>query len=292
MHRFICSENRENRGLPSLGDLCSEFITEDHRYYLNVVKWGTQPPWPEPMCTDSSAQRTERTGVFLRWGTYAESHLNGSYIMPEFCEVGYSASSHSITDVFLTAFHSIPSLDSASEAPLYLESEHEATDPKTSLRSAAQQNTQTQGDPAKLFLLISSEVPRATHVAVLQCLTAIVINSLQPCIPAQNFVHFLRLSQSAQSVPSSRFLAQTIIRCTKTSSLPLRGGFQALLSRCTSLPIISCSSVALSKCLQMMGQHRPTREGCWFCICLGHVQKSMALQPLSTTKACCASVAQ
>ena len=73
VHRFICSENRENRGLPSLGDLCSEFITEDHRYYLNVVKWGTQPPWPEPMCTDSSAQRTERTGVFLRWGTYAVS---------------------------------------------------------------------------------------------------------------------------------------------------------------------------------------------------------------------------
>ena len=87
------------------------------------------------------------------------------------------ASSHSITDVFLTALHSIPSSDSASEAPLYLESEHEATDPKTSLRSAAQQNTQTQGDPAKLFLLVSSEVPRATHVAVLQCLTAIVINS-------------------------------------------------------------------------------------------------------------------
>ena len=71
------------------------------------------------------------------------------------------ASSHFITDVFLTAFHSIPSSDSASEAPLYLESEHEATDKKTSLRSAAQQNTQTQGDPAKLFLLISCEVPCA-----------------------------------------------------------------------------------------------------------------------------------
>ena len=171
--------------------------------------------------------------------------------MPEFCEVGYSrtlaraqghkfkgwgkvhavessectikwqkekkASSHSITDVFLTAFHCILSSDCASEAPLYLESEHEATNPKTSLCSAAQHNTQTQGDPAKLFLLISSEVPRATHVAVLQCLTAIVVNSLQPCIRAQNIVHFLRVSQSAQSVPSSRFLAQTVIRCTKTS---------------------------------------------------------------------------
>ena len=53
-------------------------------------------------------------------------------------------SSHSITDVFLTAFHSIPSSDSASEAPLYPESDHEAADPKASLRSAAQHNTQTQ----------------------------------------------------------------------------------------------------------------------------------------------------
>ena len=83
-------------------------------------------------------------------------HLNRSYIMSEFCEAGSSAtlaraqghnfkggdkvlavegsectikwqkekkaSSHSITDVFLTALHSIPSSDSASEAPLCLES--------------------------------------------------------------------------------------------------------------------------------------------------------------------------
>ena len=134
--------------------------------------------------------------------------------MPEFCEVGYSAtlaraqghnfkgylhwgkvlvvegsectikwqtdkkpSSHSITDVFLTAFHSIPSLDSASEAPLYPESDHEATDPKTSLRSAAQENTQAQSDPARFFLLISTAIQRATHLPVLQCQTAIVINS-------------------------------------------------------------------------------------------------------------------
>ena len=35
VHNFICSEDR---GLPSLGDLCREFIADDHRYYLNVVK--------------------------------------------------------------------------------------------------------------------------------------------------------------------------------------------------------------------------------------------------------------
>ena len=102
-------------------------------------------------------------------------HWNGSYIMSEFCKAGYSATlakaqghnvkhwdevlalegcectinrqkekkarSHSITDVFLSALHSIPSSDSASEAPLYLESEQKATDPKTSLYSATQQNT-------------------------------------------------------------------------------------------------------------------------------------------------------
>jgi hypothetical protein len=41
--------------------------------------------------------------------------------------------------------------------------------------------------------------------------------------------------------------------------LSLRGGMQALLSRCTILPVISCSNVTLSKCLQMVGQHRPTK---------------------------------
>ena len=179
-------------------------------------------------------------------------HLNGSYIMPECCDVGYPAtlaraqghnfkgwgrvlavkgsectikwqtdqrpSSYSITNVCLGAFHSIPSSNSASQALLYLEYDHEATDPKTSLRSAPRRNTQTQSDLTRPFLLIFFEVLRATHVLVLQCVTTIVINSLHPCIPTQQFVHFLRLSQSAQSVPSSRFLAQTTIRYTKTSA--------------------------------------------------------------------------
>ena len=35
VHNFICLENK---GLPSLGDLCREFIAEDHKYYLNFVK--------------------------------------------------------------------------------------------------------------------------------------------------------------------------------------------------------------------------------------------------------------
>ena len=231
-------------------------------------------------------------------------HLNGSYIMPEFCEVRCSAtlaraqghnfkgylhwgrvlavqgsectfkwqtekkpSSHSITDVFLTAFHSIPSSDSASEAPLYPESDHETTDPKTSLCSAAQQNTQTQSDPAKIFLLISSAVQRATHVPVLQCLTAIVIISLEPCIPTHQFVHQMLIFCGFRSLPSQsqvpdsllRLCSEALFGAQRRVVLLLRGGFQVLLSGCTILPIISCSSVALSKCFQMVGQHRPTR---------------------------------
>ena len=38
VHKFICSENRENSSLSSLEDLCREFIAKDHRYYLTVVK--------------------------------------------------------------------------------------------------------------------------------------------------------------------------------------------------------------------------------------------------------------
>ena len=112
-------------------------------------------------------------------------HRKGSRVLSECCKVGYSATlarahvHHFICSENrgLPAFHSIPSLDSASEARLYPGSDDEATDPKTCLGSAAQENTQTQSDPARFFLLISSAIHRATHVPVLQCLTAIVINS-------------------------------------------------------------------------------------------------------------------
>ena len=145
--------------------------------------------------------------------------------------------------------------------------DHEATDPKTSLRSAAQQNTQTQSDPAKLFLLISSAVQRAIHLPVLQCLTAIVTNSLEPCIPTHQFVHQMLIFCDFRSLPSQSqvpdsllsLCSEALFGAQRRVVLPLRGGFQALLSGCTILPIISCSSVALSKCLQMVGQHRPTR---------------------------------
>ena len=91
-----------------------------------------------------------------------------------------------------------------------------------------------------------------------------LLKTLHPNTSARaSNAHFLRLSHSAQSVPSSRFLAQTLFKsivwCTKTTSFASGRGFQTLLSECTILLIISCSSVALSKCLQIVGQHRPTR---------------------------------
>ena len=41
----------------------------DHADGFRNELGGTQPAWPECMCTDSSAQRT---GIFLHWATYAE----------------------------------------------------------------------------------------------------------------------------------------------------------------------------------------------------------------------------
>ena len=63
-------------------------------------------------------------------------------------------SSHSIADVFPTeaaawaAFDSIASSNSASQAPLYPESDHKATDPQTSLRLAAQEASQPRTLPS------------------------------------------------------------------------------------------------------------------------------------------------
>ena len=91
-----------------------------------------------------------------------------------------------------------------------------------------------------------------------------VVRTLHPntCVSTlcANFLYAFAISRL---FPSSRFLAQTLltntIRCTKTGCSPLGDYFQALLSGCTILPMISCSSFALSKCLQVVGQHRRTR---------------------------------
>ena len=97
---------------------------------------------------------------YLHWGKVLA--VDGSECTIKW-QTDKKPSSHSITDVFLTAFHSIPSSDSA-----YPESDHEATDPKISLRTAAQENTQTQSDPPRFCLLIFSAIQRATHVPVMR----------------------------------------------------------------------------------------------------------------------------
>ena len=145
--------------------------------------------------------------------------------------------SPSITDVFPNAFHRIPSLDSASEAPLYPGFDHQAADPKTPLRSAALQNTQMQSDPPKLFVLISAAVQRVTHRPVLQCLTAMLINSLEPCIPTHELVHQMLIFCSFRNLPSQsqvrtsllRLCSEALFGAQKRVVLPLKTGFQALL---------------------------------------------------------------
>ena len=96
----------------------------------------------------------------------------------------------------------------------------------------------TQSDPARLFLLISSALQRATHVPVLQCVAMCdshsdqLLTTLHPnrTVLASN-AHFLWLWQFAQSVPSSRFLARTlfrdIIRCKKTSGFAFEKWFSS-----------------------------------------------------------------
>jgi hypothetical protein len=82
---------------------------------------------------------------YLHWGKVLTVEGSGCTIK---WQTHKKPSSHSIADVFLTeaaawvACDSIASSGSASEAPLYPESDHEATDPQTSLRLAAQKATQ------------------------------------------------------------------------------------------------------------------------------------------------------
>ena len=165
-----------------------------------------------------------------------------------------------------------------------------------SLRSAAQQNAHMQTHQAKPFLLLSPVVQRAAHVALPQCLTAIVVNVIQLWVPTQQFVHQMFIFCGFCTLPCpSQFRSETFFGAQRRVVLPLRGSFQALPRRCTNLGIISWSTVALSQCLQIVGQHRSTRAHTrreWCCICLGHIPKSMAVGPLSTTIASCAPFAQ
>ena len=93
------------------------------------------------------------------------------------------------------------------------------------------------------------------------------------------FLHYMLIfcsfcclpSQSQRSDSLLRLCLEALFGAQSRVALPRRGCFQALLSGCTILAIISCSSFALSKIFRWrstwkdQGAHR---EGCWFCICL------------------------
>ena len=103
---------------------------------------------------------------------------------------------------------------------------------------------QMQSDPARFFLLISSAMQPPTFL----CIAAVsdshghqLLGNLHPCLP----------SQSQRSDSLLRLCLEALFSAQTRVVLPRRGCFQALLSWCTILPIISCSSFALSKYLQM-----------------------------------------
>ena len=78
-------------------------------------------------------------------------------------------------------------------------------------------------------------------------------------------------SQSQRSDSLLKLCLEALFGAQSRVALPRRGCFQALLSGCTILRIISCSSFARFKYLQMavnMQDQGAHREGCWFCICL------------------------
>ena len=113
--------------------------------------------FPHHLCT--------RDKGYLHWGEVLA--VEGSECTVKW-QTDKKANFHSIADVFLieaaawAAFRSIPSSDSASEAPLYPNSDHEATRSKTSLRSAAQANTPPGTSQSREALYINKkrfEVP-------------------------------------------------------------------------------------------------------------------------------------
>ena len=95
------------------------------------------------LCSRTTCVQGTRV-IGLHWGKVLTVEGYGCTIK---WQTDKKPSSLSIADVSLTeaaawaAFDSVASSDSALEAPLYPESDHEASDPQTSLRLAAQEAT-------------------------------------------------------------------------------------------------------------------------------------------------------
>ena len=113
------------------------------------------------------------------------------------------------------------------------------------------------------------------------------------------FLHYMLIfcsfcclpSQSQRSDSLLRLWLEALFGAQSRVVLPRRGCFQALLSGCTILPIISCSIFALSNIFRWrstwMGQGAH-REGCWFGICLAcpKVASKKRLPPAAPPHAC------
>ena len=108
------------------------------------------------------------------------------------------------------------------------------------------------------------------------CFAAFAVRSVSPKfhIPCSNFFqrHFL-----VHLVALKRWFSS---------------GTQSLHNFCHNFMLKCCSFQMSSYGWSTKAEQDAHEEGCWLCICFGHVQQSMALQPLSTAKASCASVAQ
>jgi hypothetical protein len=163
-----------------------------------------------------------RTGDkgFLHWGKVLA--VEGSECTIKW-QTDKKPSSHSITHVFLTevaawaAFHSIPSSDGASEA-LCIQSLTTRLltqkRPCTQLHRRIPRRRVMQPGFFCSFLLQCNVPPTCLCIAaVSDSHSHQLLGHLHPntCVPAL-YAHFLQLLQSAQSVPSSRFLPQTLLR--------------------------------------------------------------------------------
>ena len=118
-----------------------------------------------------------------------------------------------------------------------------------------------------------------------------LLRTLHSTLP---FLHYMLIfcslcclpSQSQRSDSLLKLCLEALFGAQSQVALPRRGCFQPLLSGCTILPMMSCSSFARFKYLQV---HTERDAGSVF---VWHFQKSTAFYPFSTKKASCASVAQ
>ena len=229
------------------------------------------------------------------------SHLNTSYIMPEFCEVGYSATlartqrhslkgwgkvfavegsecmikwqtkkkpgSHSIADLFLIDFHRFSNSDNASEAALYPEFAHEATDPRRPCAQPLSRIPRRRAIQPSFFCSFCciTTCQKRACAAVCDSHSDQLVTTLHPNTTVRTSnAHFMQLSQSVQLVPSFRFLARTLLRDIILASGNLVGSnvcCNSTFGKCiwhqAMLLAVKCTATARSESASGI------RQSCW-----------------------------